>query len=73
MRIGYYDSVAGSGVVPQGDVANLVTRDSSVSSLSDVSAASISGLDVLWVQNSNTAGYDAELLFGAADVVNFVS
>jgi hypothetical protein len=60
VNVGYYDIAVGAGIPEQ--VAPVVAAGFTPVALSNVAAADLAGLQVLFVHNPNTMGYNAEYL-----------
>jgi hypothetical protein len=60
VNVGYYDIAAGAGIPEQ--VAPIVAAGLTPVPLSNVTAADLAGLRILFVHNPNTMGYNAEYL-----------
>src|SRR5687768_5165860 len=69
--VGYYDMLAGQGVPSQ--VAPITAAGHTAVLLTDLTAADLAGIDVLFVQNPDNAGYGAEYLSRLDSIQSAVS
>src|SRR5687767_2432018 len=60
VNVGYYDIAIGAGIAEQ--AAPIVAAGFTPVALSNVEAPDLTGLQVLFVHNPNTMGYNAEYL-----------